>query len=271
MPDVVLIAVAVAGVVFGAGSLLWARREVARARDEANRAQRELARSGFERALRGGGRAVKAALQTASRVREHGLGGILGSLEELADWAEVERPDLRRIAARDGTVTILFSDIENSTITNERLGDRAWVRLLAAHDRIVRDRVEAHGGYVVKSQGDGFMVAFSQPTDAIACAVEIQHRLADGDRRLRKEPIQVRIGVHLGRAVERNGDLFGRNVALAARVAAEANGGQILVSTAVAERVADAHGFNFVRPRDVELKGLPGVHTLFEVEMQQAS
>lgn len=270
MPDLVWVAIAIAGVGFGVGSLLWARREVASAREQVERARRELGVSGFERTLIGGGRAVKAALQTAARVREQGLGGIFSSLEELAGWAERERPDLRRIAARDGTVTILFSDIEDSTATNERLGDRAWVKLLGVHDRIVRDRVESHHGYVVKSQGDGFMVAFSEPGDAIACAAAIQRALSGGDRRLRKEPIQVRIGIHLGKAVEKNGDLFGRNVALAARVAAAGEGGQILASEAVAERVSELPDLALVRPRVVELKGLPGEHKLFEVEWQQA-
>lgn len=269
MSDAVLIAVAatvsVAGVAFGVGCLLWARREVARARDEAGRTQRQPASSGLERTLRGGGRAVKAALQTAARVREQGLGGIFSSLEELAGWAEAERPDLRRMAARDGTVTILFSDIENSTATNERLGDQAWVRLLGVHDSIVRGRVEAHGGFVVKAQGDGFMVAFSEPGDAVDCAVEIQRKLTNGDRRLRKQPIQVRIGIHIGTAVERNGDLFGRNVALAARVAAAGSGGQILVSESVAEKIEDLE----LAPADeVELKGL-GAHRLYEVEWKQ--
>lgn len=267
MPDVVLIVVAAVCVVFGLGSLLWARREVARARERAELAERERATSsGLERTLRGGGRVVGKALQTAALVRRRGLGGLLTSLEELAGWAEVERPDLRQIAARDGTVAILFSDIEDSTAINERLGDRAWVKVLGGHERLVRSRVDAHQGYVVKSQGDGFMVAFSEPRQAIECAAAVQCALARRDRRSRGEPIRVRIGIHLGRTVERDGDLFGRNVALAARVASAGDGGQILVSSAAADRAGELAGLPLVRPRDVELKGLPGRHRLFEVD-----
>lgn len=266
MPDALLLAITIASVVFGVGALTWSRREVRLAREQAEQARRKLAASGLERTLIGGGRAVKAALQTAARVRQEGLGGILSSLEELVGWAEVERPDLRRIAARDGTVTIMFSDIEDSTAMNERLGDRRWVKLLGTHDRIVRGRVKAHDGHVVKAQGDGFMIAFSEPAEAVVCAVEIQQAL---ERRMRKEPIRVRIGIHLGKAVEKNGDLFGRNVALAARVADAGEGGQILVSSPVAERAGDLPDVRFARPREVELKGLPGEHELLEVEWGQ--
>lgn len=265
--DVALVAVEVACLAVGMGSLWWAHREVARARERAERAERQLAASGIERTLRGGGRVVGKALQTATRVRERGLNGLLSSLDELAGWAEVQRPDLRRIAARNGTVTILFSDIEDSTAINERLGDRAWVKLLTAHDRLVRDRVSAQGGHVVKSQGDGYMVAFSEPAQAVSCAAQIQRALADGARsRLRGEPIRVRIGIHLGKAVEKDGDYFGRNVALAARIGATGEGGQILVSSVVAEQAGELPDLAFVRPQEVALKGLPGPHRILEVQ-----
>ena len=107
-----------------------------------------------------------------------------------ADWAEVERPDLARLAP-DGNVAILFSDIEESTALNERIGDRAWVRLIGRHDKLIRRLVKSHRGHVVKSQGDGFMVAFAEPEQAVRCSVDVQ-------RELRKRPngIRVRIGIH---------------------------------------------------------------------------
>lgn len=272
MPDpVVSLAIAAGGLLFGlfgVASLFWARREVRKARAEADQARRRYYATTFERRLSGGGRAIKAALQMPARIRSEGLGGIFSTVEEIAGWAELERPDLRRMAARDGTVTILFSDIENSTATNERLGDRAWVRVLTLHDRIVRAQVEARKGFIVKSQGDGFMVAFSEAADAVECAIGIQRALAS-DRRLRKNPIQVRIGVHAGTAVERKGDLFGRNVALAARVAGTGRGGQILISDAVAEHIGERKDLALGRPHQVELKGLPGEHTVYHVEWRQ--
>lgn len=257
------IAIAAAGVLFGVGCLIWARRQVARAREEI----RQLRRPPLQKALRSGRRAVRAALRAPERMRNEGLGGILSSLEELVGWAEVERPDLRRMAARDGTVTIMFSDIVDSTVINERLGDRSWVKLLTMHDRIVRGRVEAHGGFVVKSQGDGFMLAFPEPERAVRCAAGVQRAISGGDRRLRREePIELRIGIHAGKAVERDGDLFGRNVAFAARVASAAQAGQILVSETVADRLGELDSLPLAPAQDTELKGLPGLHRLFEVQ-----
>jgi class 3 adenylate cyclase len=203
--------------------------------------------------------AVKAVLGTAARVREQGVGGALrSSIEDLAGWAQVERPDLVRLSAPDGTVTIAFSDIEDSTALNEELGDRSWVRLLGRHEKAVRRIVDAHGGQVVKSQGDGFMIAFAAPAEAVASAVAIQR--ATG--RTSRPSIRVRIGVHCGPAVERAGDLFGRNVAFAARVAGTAAGGQILVSEPVRAAVPDLPVDD---GREVELKGVPGRHRLYAV------
>jgi adenylate cyclase len=212
---------------------------------------------------------LKAVLGAATRVREQGLGeALLSSFEELAGWAEEAEPELRELAARDGTLTILFSDIEDSTALNEELGDRAWLKLLGAHDELVRKCAGRHGGHIVKSQGDGFMIAFADAEDAIRAAVEIQRALVSGPRRLRGTPIAVRIGVHTGPALEKGGDLFGRNVALAARVADQARGGEILVTSEAGEAAAGSAEL-LAESREVELKGLPGPHTLIAVGWEE--
>ncbi len=104
------------------------------------------------------------------------------------------RPDLSRAVSADGTVTVLFTDIEGSTQITEALGDAEWIHVLRAHNAIVRDQVAAHGGIEVKSQGDGFMLAFATAEDALSCAIEIQRALvqplSDGHR------LRVRIGLH---------------------------------------------------------------------------
>src|SRR3954470_23703391 len=100
------------------------------------------------------------------------------SVDEVASRVAAERPTLRPAAAPDGTVTILFSDIEGSTALNERLGDTRWLELLREHNRIVRDEVRACGGFEVKSQGDGFMIAFPSARRAIECARAIQEAIA---------------------------------------------------------------------------------------------
>ncbi len=206
--------------------------------------------------------AIKTVFQTADMIINKGLGAtVRNSIEDLAGWAQVERPDLARLTA-DGRVVIVFSDIEGSTEANEAMGDRAWVRLLGKHNKLVQSRVEKHGGHVVKNQGDGFMIAFADPENAVRCSAEVQSALADAAR---WEAIRVRIGVHMGTSVRRGEDLFGLDVAMAARVAGQADGGEILVSAPVAAAVGDLDDIALGSPREVELKGLRGTHSLYPV------
>ena len=193
---------------------------------------------------------------------------IRGSFEALAGWAEEAEPELRQLAAQDGTLTIVFSDIEDSTALNEELGDKNWLKILGAHDQIVRNCAAGRAGHVIKSQGDGFMIAFASAEGAVRSAIEIQRSLASRPRQLRGTPVAVRIGIHTGPALEKGGDLFGRNVALAARVTDQARGGEILVTTAVREATAEAGDLVFTERSKVELKGLPDSYTLLAVEWE---
>jgi adenylate cyclase len=213
---------------------------------------------------------VKTIVETATRVREQGVRGmLLSSIDDLASWAAEDRNEIARMAAPDGTVTIMFSDIENSTALNSELGDERWVKLLRAHERLVESCVSRHRGHIVKSQGDGYMVVFPTPELALGAARDIQRELGakrQRSRQLRRTPIRVRIGLHSGTAIEREGDFFGRNVAMAARVAAMADGGDVLVTDAVADAMADSRDYRFVEDDAVALKGLPGQHQLWLVE-----
>jgi adenylate cyclase len=211
----------------------------------------------------GGREAVKTVWQTANLVRTEGFGAaVRSSIEDLADWAEVERPDLARLAP-NGRVAILFSDIEESTALNERIGDRAWVRVVAKHDKLTRRYVTAHDGHVVKSQGDGFMVAFADPGQAVRCSLDLQRALRRSAKSKASNGIRVRIGIHVGKSVRRGDDLFGRNVAMAARVAGQADGGEILVSESVRDALSDDADVAFDDGREVELKGFAGTHRLY--------
>jgi adenylate cyclase len=258
----VYVLAAVAALEAGGLVVLW--RLLTRSRQEVEKLrQRADARN---RLLSGGREAVKTVWQTANLMRTEGFGAVVrSSIEDLADWAEVERPDLARITP-DGRVVILFSDIEESTELNERIGDRAFVKLIAAHDKLVHQLVEDRGGHVVKSQGDGFMVAFSRAEDAVRCGIDLQQALHNNGKHKRHNDIRVRIGIHMGRSVRRGDDLFGRNVAMAARVAAHAAGGQILVSQPVRDAVNKCEDIYFDEGRDAELKGFSGNYRLFAVE-----
>lgn len=218
------------------------------------------------RAAKAAGWAMRGAVGTAVRIREQGVGGMVrSSIEELTGFALADKQAIDRVIGDDGTVTIVFSDIEDSTALNERLGDAAFVALLDAHDQVIRKLVAKAGGHVVKSQGDGFMLAFGDPEAAVGVAIAMQRALTVSRRRaLRRTPIRVRIGVHAGHVVHREGDYFGLNVAMAARVAGLATGGEILATEGVREAVADRH-FRLRMPA-ASLKGIPGHHQLWSVE-----
>ena len=203
------------------------------------------------------------ALEPSHRSRHHH--DLMSSVDEVAESVASERPSLRTAAAPDGTVTILFSDIEGSTALNERLGDVRWLELLREHNRLVREQVTACAGFEVKSQGDGFMIAFPSARRAIQCARAIQDAIARDLGDHPDGPVRVRIGLHTGEAIREESDFYGRNVVVAARIADEANGGEILASSVVKQLTESAGDFSFEEAREVELPGLAGTHVVYNV------
>jgi predicted ATPase/class 3 adenylate cyclase len=193
-------------------------------------------------------------------------GDIYTSIVAVADSVQRERPDITAHAAPDGTVTILFSDIEDSTALTERLGDQAWHELLHRHNALIRAQLRAHGGFEVKTLGDGFMVAFRSARKALDCAVAIQRAFAEQPVAADGPRIQVRIGLHAGEAIKDGGDFYGKNVILAARVASQAKGGEILVSSLLRQLVESSIDASiFSAPLEGELKGLAGKHVMYAV------
>ncbi len=160
----------------------------------------------------------------------------------------------------------MFTDVEGSTAMTERLGDQKAQDVLHVHNAIIREQVAAHQGFEVKSQGDGFMVAFSSARRALECAIAIQQAFAvDQDG----EPVRVRIGLHTGEAIKEGEDFFGKSVILAARIASQALGGEILVSSLLKALVESSGEFEFGDAQDVELKGLTGSHQVFDVKWDE--
>lgn len=212
--------------------------------------------------------AIRTVWHTADSLINKGIGATArNAFEDLAGWAKIERPDLAKIAA-DGEVVIAFSDIERSTELNEQLGDAGFVKLLERHNKLIYKAVNDHGGHVVKTQGDGFMIAFADPTEAVRWSLDVQDALRSDPERW--DQIRVRIGLHMGDSVRRGDDLFGRNVAMAARVAALASGGEILVSQSVRAAISGARDIVVGTPREVELKGLKGSHEIYPVVLDHS-
>jgi class 3 adenylate cyclase len=157
----------------------------------------------------------------------------------------------------------MFTDIEGSTELNERLGDQRWMDILRVHNAIVREQVAAHQGVEVKSQGDGFMMAFETARRGVQCGIALQRALARRSD-LAEEDVRVRIGLHTGEAIREGGDFFGRHVNLAFRIADQARGGEILVSSLLKD-LTDAGEFRFDDGRSVELKGLSDRQRIYGV------
>ena len=133
-------------------------------------------------------------------------------------------------------VAFLFTDIEGSTRTERAVGSAVWTELVARHDDLMRRAIERHAGSVVKTEGDAFFAAFSGPAEAVAAAAEAQRALAT-ERWAGDAAIRVRMGIHLGEGRLRTRlaagdpeDYVGIDVNYAARIAAAANGGQIVLS-----------------------------------------
>src|SRR5215472_4686699 len=151
------------------------------------------------------------------------------------------------------TLTFLFTDIEGSTAMVQRLGD-AWPGVLADHHRLMRTALAAHGGKEVVSQGDGVFAVFTSPQAGVDAAIQVQRALVShpwpaGER------VRVRMGIHSGEAAQTEAGLAGLEVHRAARIAAVAHGGQVVVSAVAAGLLAGS------LPAGVGLKDL-GLHRL---------
>ena len=212
---------------------------------------------------------VEKALALKLQAQGVASGDLAMSMYSVAQAVQRERPDLREHAAPDGTVTIVFSDIEGYTPMIDRLGDVRGHEVLRIHNAIVRQQIAAHQGFEVKSEGDGFMIAFSSARRALNCAIAAQRAFAAHNQQHAEEPIRVRIGLHTGEAIVEAEDFFGKTINLASRIAAQARGGEILVSSLLKQLTESAGDIDFDEGREVELKGLSGAFRVHGVAWEE--
>src|SRR3990172_12503723 len=151
------------------------------------------------------------------------------------------------------TVTILFSDLVNSTELMQRAGDEDARRIFEAHYQLLRDAVDANGGAEVKSLGDGLMVAFNSAADAVRCATMMQQT---SRRPVNGERLASGVGLNAGDALRSERDYFGTAVVTARRLCDRAGPGQILCSALVEGLLAGRQAFSFRDLGDFELKGI---------------
>jgi class 3 adenylate cyclase len=178
------------------------------------------------------------------QVDQRSVGSFLGSILE---------PAIGEPFAHTAFRAILFTDIAGSTALTNRLGDVAAMGLLRAHDHIVREALEKHGGREVKHTGDGIMASFTSVPRAVACAIEIDRQVIERNREAKNE-LPLRIGISCGEPVTEEGDLFGAAVELAARLCGHGAAGTILVSSAVRE-LCLGKGYSFIDRGRAKLKG----------------
>lgn len=179
-----------------------------------------------------------------------------GSLGELVSSLEAADDDISDDIPA-GTVTVMFTDIEDSTVLSQEMGDQKWTQVVEDHFAILDQVIKRHRGNVVKRLGDGTMTVFESARAAIDAASEVQSATSTTE-------LKVRIGVHTGDSLRRDGDYYGVAVNKAARIAGIAAGGEIVVSAVTAE-LSGGHGIRFGDMRTVSLKGLEGTHDLVAI------
>ena len=180
---------------------------------------------------------------------------------------EKARREYRPTPPTQPPLSILITDMESSTALTQRLGDAKAQELLRTHNAIIRDCLRAHVGSEIKHTGDGIMASFASASGAIGCAIAVQRGFAEHNRKRPPIPITVRIGLNAGEPVVEEEDLFGTVVQAAARIAARARPGRILVSDVI-RQLAAGKGFAFVDRGRVSLKGFPERFRLHEVQWE---
>ena len=167
-------------------------------------------------------------------------------------------------AGRD-VVTVLFTDIVGSTALIERLGDDRWVEVLSAHDDAVRAALRASGGEEVKTTGDGFLAVFEGAAVAVRAGVLARRLVAALRVPEIPEGLRIRVGAHSGPVIRRDGDVLGRSVHVARRIAEAAAGGEVLVSSSVRLAAGADAGLHTGPPRTLRFDGVSEPQVVFSV------
>lgn len=243
----------VSAVGWEAGPVAWARALYTVFQPEADK--RSPMRSTFVLSLEDGIWRIVHAHHSTPTANIVAMGYESRSLQDLAEAAGSQRLDI----AATGIASIMFTDIVDSTPLAAAAGDAAWSRIVREHVALVAGRIEAAGGTLAKSLGDGTLSSFASARAAMSAAREIQRANA---ARAEEPPLRIRIGLHTGDLVRTEGDVLGGVVNKAARIAAAAAPDEIRVSEATRLMGGDGPGLAFDDPVHATLKGLEGEHLL---------
>jgi class 3 adenylate cyclase len=188
------------------------------------------------------------------------------SIDVIASALGPAPPDLGEFSSPDGALTLLLTDIEDAAAIREQLGDEGWSDLLRDHRAMLERIVEHHDGNVVRSESDGYMIAFSSAHAGLRCAIELQRTFAGHAVAGLEAPLKIRSGLHTGFVIVNVDEFFGRNVVLAARIADRAGGGEILISNTVREYTETDPTFHVTLRGEFHFKGMLGEHNVYTVD-----
>jgi class 3 adenylate cyclase/pimeloyl-ACP methyl ester carboxylesterase len=177
--------------------------------------------------------------------------------------------DTRQDGVVSGVRVILFTDLEAHTAMMQRLGDEGGRAVLREHEALTREALAAYGGSEVKTMGDSFMASFPSAIRALECAIAIQKAFAARNETA-SEPLKVRVGLSAGEPIAEEDDLFGSSVILAARIADQAHGGEIVLANVVRE-LASGKGFLFSDRGEIALRGFEDPVHLYELRWNGVS
>jgi class 3 adenylate cyclase len=189
----------------------------------------------------------------------------LTSIDVIASALEPVMPSLGRLSSPDGAVTLMLSDIAHAASTSAHLGAERWERMLHDHHLLVEQVVGHHDGEVVRFERDGFLASFNSAHAGLHAAVDLQRTFTGSSLAGDSEQLAVRVGVHSGFVISNPDQLLGRNVVLASRIAAQAKGGEILVSSTLKQYTENDPSFTFEQHGEYHFKGLLGEHVIYRV------
>ena len=183
------------------------------------------------------------------------------SIDVIASALEPGIPDLGRVSSPDGAITLMLSDIADASTLADDLGPERWEQLLRDHHMLVEHVVAHHDGELLKFERDGFFASFASAHAGLHAAVELQ-RTFTGPGPADARSAAVRIGLHSGFVIANPDQPLGRNVVLASRIAAQAKGGEILVSSTLKEYTEKDPSFRFEPRGEYHFKGVLGEHAV---------
>jgi adenylate cyclase len=187
----------------------------------------------------------------------------MSSIDVIASALEPVAPALGRMSSPDGAVTLMLSDIAEADAAAQQLGAERWEQLVRDHHLLVEQILARHDGQVARFQGDGFLASFGSAHAGLHAAVDLQRTFSAAPTD--DQSLSVRVGLHSGFVIGNPEQMMGRNVVLAARIAGQAKGGEILVSSTAKEYTETDPSFHFEERGEFHFKGLLGEHIVYSV------